>query len=128
MSSPYFPGSQEPKVSIAEIIEALEEAEGNVAAAARKLEVKRAYLKARIDKEPQLILMLDDMREEIKDDAQSNMFKAVKAGDRGASQFVLSTLGRDRGFSTAVTGTGPGGEIVIQVKKFDVSDSGDGDA
>jgi hypothetical protein len=102
--------SQVPKHTNAEIETALLEAEGNVAAAARALEMRRTHLKEKIDKSAYLTTVLNDLREELLDTAEDNKFKAVRAGDQQASSFVLMTLGKNRGYSQRLEATGKNGE------------------
>lgn len=66
--------------------------------------MRRANLKARIDKEPDLVSLLDDLRQSVLDTAEQNVFTAVEASDQAASQFVLRTIGKDRGYTTGVVG------------------------
>ena len=109
----------QPKVTDGEIWEALEQNEGNVAAAARALGMLRNKLQERIDRKPELIQLLQDIREETVDIAENNQMKRARSGaDPNAERFVLSTLGRKRGYSTAVTGSGANGEIVVEIRKI----------
>lgn len=120
MTSPH-----DPKVPDREIAKALVATKGNISAAARVLTqslsppvvterrrvsaptpertssapiITRAYVKRRIDSSPALQALLEDIRESILDDAESNVFKQVKAGNTEESKFVLTTLGRSRGY------------------------------
>lgn len=73
---------------------------GNITKAARDLGINRGNLKKRIDTHPELQALLMDLRDEIVDIAEDNIYKDVRDGDSGASRFVLSTLGKDRGWVT----------------------------
>ena len=109
----------QPKVTAAEIYEALVASEGNVTAAGRALRLSRHKLQERIDRNPQLLQLMDDLREEVIDIAESNQFARAKSGaDPNAERFVLQTLGRKRGYSTSVAGMNQGGEIVVQIRKL----------
>lgn len=116
---PAHPMYNQPKVSGAEIWEALEASAGNIGAAARALGLPRHKLQERIDRNPDLIRLLDDMREEVVDQAESNHFVRAKSGaDPSAERFVLQTLGKRRGWNTAVGGLNSNGDIVVTIKKF----------
>lgn len=73
---------------------------GNISKSARDLGVNRGNLKKRIDLNPELQALLMDLRDEIVDIAEDNIYKDVREGDSGASRFVLATLGKDRGWVT----------------------------
>ena len=83
-----------------EIAAALEKANGNLSEAAAHLGIKRHVLAGHVERVEALRLYHLDFLEKAIDKAQSNVFKAVENGDYGASQFLLTTLGKDRGFST----------------------------
>ena len=106
------------RISDAKLIEALEENRCNIGATARALGLRRSDLKLRIDKNPQLTLLIEDFREEILDKAEDNVAVGVLAGDKGTSQFALQTIGKSRGYHTGVAGVGKDGEIVIQIQRF----------
>lgn len=90
-----------------EVYKVLEAVEGNVAAAARELETKRGKLKEFIDSKPALVALLTDLREEIVDIAEGNIFRAVKdKADLGMSMQVVSTLGKNRGWTNRQELTG----------------------
>jgi len=109
----------QPNISAGQIWDALVEADGNVAAAARALDLSRTKLQERIDRNPDLITLLSDMREEVVDVAETNQFRRAKSGvDPRAEQFVLSTLGKRRGWSTAAGGINAGGDITVHITQF----------
>lgn len=83
-----------------EIAAALEKCDGNLSEAAEHLGIKRHVLAKHVQHVEALRLYHLDFLEKAIDKAQSNVFKAVESGDYGASQFLLTTLGKDRGFST----------------------------
>lgn len=62
--------------------------------------ISRKSLKNRIDSSPELREVLDDVRDDILDQAESNVYDDVFAKDPGASRFVLTTLGKERGWVT----------------------------
>jgi hypothetical protein len=94
----------EPKVEDKQICEALLECDGNVSAAAKwlsaelRIPVARQYVAGRISRSSALQEILEDIRETVIDDAESNVFRAVRAGRIEESKFVLTTIGKDRGY------------------------------
>lgn len=84
----------------ADIVRALEVAEGSIADAATALGVKRHILATAISRNEYLRNVHIDFLEAGIDAAQKIVFDAVKQGNLTAATFVLSTIGKDRGFST----------------------------
>jgi len=108
-----------PRVSEGDIYNALVEADGNKSAAARALDMRREVLQERIDRSPTLASLMQDLNEDIIDEAESNHRKRVRSGqDPTAERFILQTLGKGRGYTTGVSGSGKDGDIVITVRKF----------
>jgi ribosome maturation protein Sdo1 len=93
-----------------EIIKALSEARGNVTAAARSLDRARKTIEVRIKGSPVLMAHVAQLREEIIDKAEENIYNDVEKGDQAASKFVLQTIGKDRGFVSRVESTGKDGQ------------------
>lgn len=109
----------QPKVSNAEIWDALELEEGNVSAAARRLDMTRNKLQERIDRSPELQILMGDLREEVVDVAEVNTMKRAKSGsDPIAEKFVLQTLGKRRGWNTAAGGINGSGDITVTITRF----------
>ncbi len=109
----------QPKVTNADIWEALEQSEGNIAVAARALGLSRTKMQERIDRSPDLLTHLSDMREEIVDVAETNTYKRAKSGvDPIAEKFVLQTLGKRRGWNTASGGVNGSGDITVTITRF----------
>jgi hypothetical protein len=92
------------KFQNAEIIEALTETRGNLTEAAKFLVRKtgltctRAHLKMRTESDPELLGYMDDLRQELLDRAEDNIFMGVFSGDKKDSMFILRTLGKERGY------------------------------
>lgn len=86
------------------IIEALTEARGNLTEAAKFIARRtgetcsRQYVKDACDKRPALLAFVDDLRQEVVDKAESNIFGAVFEGDVRMSVLVAERLGKDRGW------------------------------
>lgn len=105
-------------ITLGDIYSALVEARGNRSEAARNLGIRRPILSAKIDANPTLLALCQDLRESITDKAETNIFNEVERGDQSASRFVLSTLGKDRGYVQSVAGQGKNGEIEISIRTF----------
>lgn len=56
-----------------------------------------------------VLLWFDDVREGNLDIIEHNHVKAALLGDLGAGRFILTTLGKDRGYSTRLEQTGKDG-------------------
>jgi len=74
--------------------------EGLHALAARELGCTASAVRRRINRNKRLQDLLASLREEVKDYAEHTIMRKVRAGNLDASKFVLSTLGRDRGYIT----------------------------
>jgi hypothetical protein len=106
-------------LSDGEIYDAVEQTKGNLGAAARILGVRRSIVAKRVETKPELAALLEDFRQSVIDTAEDNVHKDVEKGDPTASRFVLQSIGKDRGYSVGVAGTGKGGSIVVELKSFD---------
>jgi len=83
-----------------EMIEALRLGAGIKAETARRLGCTRATVNAYIKRYPEVHEAWIDARETMVDLAQSKLQDAVERGEWKAVQYTLSTLGKDRGFTT----------------------------
>lgn len=109
----------QPRVSAAEILQAMEDFEGNIAACCRELGMTRQKFMERVNTHPELMEKLSDLREEVIDYAETNQLRRAKSGaDPASERFILSTIGRQRGYSTSVAGMGANGDIVVTIKRF----------
>lgn len=77
----------------------LRELNGNMAAVARTLGVHRSTVKRFIDQRPKLQEVQADLRESMKDNAESVLYSAVLRGESWAVQFYLKAQAKDRGYS-----------------------------
>lgn len=107
--------SQEQKATGEQIYNALKEFDGNLSKVARELGITRKRLVERIDASPALSSLRGDLREDIVDNAEDNIFGDVRRGDSAASRFVVSTIGKGRGWSQGVTGE-KGGAIEVVIR------------
>jgi hypothetical protein len=76
----------------------VDELSGNMAAVARALGVHRATVMRFVDKRPKLLEAALDLRETMKDNAESSLYNAVLAGEPWAVRFFLTTQAKDRGY------------------------------
>lgn len=112
-----------PKYSDVEIIEALRVAHGNISAAASILQVRRRYVKERIDRVPEVREFYEEVKDLVLDRAEQNIMVDVFKGDQVASKFVLTTLGKDRGYTTRSEMTGKDGEPLTDEKGAEAIDA-----
>ncbi|MFN7927118.1 MAG: hypothetical protein U0Y68_04090 [Blastocatellia bacterium] len=71
---------------------------GNISAVARVFGAHRHTIQARIDKHKGLKKLLEDTRETMLDNAESQLYTKVLAGDTLALIFFLKTQGKKRGY------------------------------
>ena len=84
--------------TVAEIRDALEMTHGAVYLAAAALSLSPQALYARIKKSAELAAIRDSYRGRLIDTAELKLEAAVQEGDFFAIKYVLSTLGKDRGY------------------------------
>jgi len=89
--------------TVKEIEEALRRTYGTVAAAARMLGMNRQYLHERIAATPRLQEVLAEAREFMVDTAELKLVTLVQEGDVRAITFMLSRIGKSRGWGSEVT-------------------------
>ena len=82
------------------VIGTLTAARGNVSLASEKLGVNRRTIHRHMKKNPALRQVVEDCREQVLDRAEENIFEAAEKGDLAACRFILTTLGKARGYST----------------------------
>ena len=85
-------------ITDAVIIAALKKTNGLVTRAAKLLRCAANTIYAHIKESQEVRDALRDAREELCDDAEQGLKKAIKKGDLRAIVFTMETLGRDRGF------------------------------
>jgi hypothetical protein len=86
------------KLDAKQVAAKLTEAMGNIAAVARAFGVSRQAVAAFISRRPSLQAILQEARETMIDHAESAVFAAVLNGDLSAAKYVLSTVGKGRGW------------------------------
>lgn len=103
---------------IVDILDALTASRGNLSRAASSLNLSRSSLKTKIEREPQIVSHLDDIRQEMLDAAEDNLRSDIEKGDPSAGRFALSTIGKDRGYVQSVAGLGKDGAITVEIREF----------
>lgn len=81
------------------LIEALREADGNMAQVARQFHCTRALVWQHVDRDPKLRELTDELTETFIDEAESQLFKLIREGNPAAIIFYLKTKARHRGYS-----------------------------
>ena len=114
------------KYTTAQIIEALREKHGNMAAAARFLNCSRNTISRYIDQYPTVKVVADEERETLIDFAENQLFKQVQDGNITAIIFTLKTIGKYRGYVERQEVTGADSSpIELIVKYADKKPSGE---
>lgn len=91
-----------------DVVAALRETRGIISEAARLLGRSRNGLALYIDKHQEISELLNDEREAFIDTAEVKIRELVDAGDPASVRFVLTTLGRFRGWAMKITNASPG--------------------
>jgi len=81
------------------VIEAIKGSAGIVSTIAKRLGVEWHTANERIQKYPETLKAFADEREGILDMAEATILTAIKSGDTGSAKWLLSTIGKKRGFS-----------------------------
>lgn len=85
-------------VTVNRLTEALKNAIGNTTDAAKQLGIHPETVRHRIRNSVKLRKLVDDIRENTIDLAESEMFKLLKSGDGPMIRFFLFTIGKNRGY------------------------------
>lgn len=93
-----------PDLTLENVLQALQENIGNISACCRYLGKGRSQLMDFIHRHPELAVALADIRSAIVDQAETNVYKAIMAGDKDVSLRVLPMLGQDRGWQVKRAG------------------------
>jgi len=83
-----------------EIISALEKSMGRISMASQILGSSQEMLYKRIQKQPELKIALEGIRERELDAAEIKLQELIKKGEFQAIKFYLSTVGAPRGYGT----------------------------
>ena len=93
----------------AKTLEAIKGSGGILSTVAKRLECQWHTAEAQVKRWPEALIAIQDEREGILDMSESTIFASVKNGDTGSAKFVLSTIGKKRGYverqETAISGS-----------------------
>ena len=79
---------------------ALLKLDGHIAAVAQQLGRSRRVIETYIQRDPNLSELLEDIHETFLDDAEFKARALARSGDGGVLKYMLSTLGKKRGYVT----------------------------
>ncbi|MEQ8448237.1 MAG: hypothetical protein RIB97_00985 [Nitratireductor sp.] len=100
---------RKPKLSIARVKTALEQAGGIRTIAASLLNCHRSTLHTYLTRHPTLLVFADEIEETIKDIAEAEVIKAIRAGDMQTARWYLELKGKDRGYVRRIENVGKDG-------------------
>lgn len=86
-----------------DLILAIEKTRGNFSAIARILGITRPAVSQRVKRDPALQALVAEAREKLLDSAEAGLAQAVRAKKPWAIKFVLSTVGRSRGYTKTLS-------------------------
>ncbi|OHV67905.1 hypothetical protein LCM4576_23600 [Mesorhizobium sp. LCM 4576] len=109
----------------ARVVEALRAHAGIKTAAAAALKVGKTTLYAFLKAHPDVMEAAADVDEEILDLAESEVAKAIRAGDMATVRWFLELKGKDRGYVRRVENTGKDGGPIQTRQKPDLSEISD---
>jgi len=115
-------GKGTPLIPTEEIIEAITICKGNLSAAAVRLGCSRSTLNYRMERYQEISDCVDSFRKKLVDDAETKLQDHIDDGNFAAVQFVLKTLGRERGYVTRKEYEVSGGATIVV--RFDKEDEG----
>lgn len=118
-----------PKYTNEQIVSALNQTNGMVYIAARRLGCSPQTIYTRADKNKSIRQAIEDARGEVIDAAELKLKQAVMNGEAWAVAFTLKTIGRNRGYVERQEMTGAdGGPVITKVEIVKmVEDAGDGE-
>lgn len=111
--------------SMETVLEAIHGSAGIVSTIAKRLGVEWHTANERIQKYPEALKAFENEREGILDMAEATILTAIKQGDTGSAKWLLSTIGRKRGYGDKVELSGAdGGPVEISIIKRIIVDTG----
>lgn len=94
---------------IKDFYEAITSCRGNITSIASLMGMTRSRVKMYIESKPLLVERLAEVRNEVVDAAEENVFNAAVAGDLSMCKFVLTTIGKERGYTSGTMHLGKDG-------------------
>jgi hypothetical protein len=104
--------SNRPLLGVDEVMVALLEHDGDVSAAAEAINRPRWKVQKLIDETPTLQMIAGDLQASIVDQAESVLKGALDNDDIGTARLVVTTLGKNRGWTPRQEMTGKDGRAV----------------
>jgi len=86
------------RVTKSKLIEAVNDSDGFVTNVSRKLGVSRTTVYKYFERYPEAKDLLEEVRETRLDEAEQQLFKAIRDGNMTATIFFLKTIGQKRGY------------------------------
>ena len=105
-----------------DVYAALMHTKGNLSVAADLLSRPRRVLTDWMRGTPEMFQVLDEIRNRQLDNIEGKVLEQAEMGDGVQARFVLTTIGKDRGFTTRVESTGKDGAPLERVVTERVSD------
>lgn len=93
---------------------ALLKLDGHIAAVAQHLGRSRRVIETYIQRDLNLAELLEDIQETFLDDAEAKARALARSGDGGVLKYMLSTLGKKRGYVTRTETMLPNGGMTVQ--------------
>lgn len=110
------PTAREPEGPILslDVAVALLKLDGHIAAVAQHLGRSRRVIDTFIQRDLNLSELLEDIQETFLDDAEAKARALARSGDGGVLKYMLSTLGKKRGYVTRTETMLPNGGMTVQ--------------
>jgi hypothetical protein len=103
------------RYSAEQVIEAIRKSRGLLSVVAHRLGCTRQTVENYVKRYPTVDRAVKEERQKVIDVAEGKLFEKLQSGESWAIQFILKTLGKERGYTerTEVTGA-EGGAMVIK--------------
>lgn len=110
------PTARDPEGAILslDVAVALLKLDGHIAAVAQQLGRSRRVIDTFIQRDLNLSELLEDIQETFLDDAEAKARALARSGDGGVLKYMLSTLGKKRGYVTRTETMLPNGGMTVQ--------------
>lgn len=102
-----------------DVIAAIHVTGGVFGAMARLLGRKRQSIKDYVYRNPAVLAEFENYRESCIDEVERGVMISALLGDAASQRFVLSTIGKDRGYTTKTEHSGAGGQgpVVMEIRR-----------
>jgi hypothetical protein len=120
--------SKKSEKTAARIIKAVKETHGFLSAAAPRAGVGYRTIVRYANEYPSVIQAVQEAKEEMKDYAESKLFKQIEEGNLTAIIFYLKTQAKDRGYTERTEHTGKDGEgiqLIFKPASYDTEEEKD---